>query len=111
MWEPDSLGGPEALAAWQPPRTGQRGRPRDYSEVPIETGHLLRLALSVAAGRRPAPLHYGPGRPECRCARSYHVRPAQSRHYPRYGAGAGTGERAGPRRDRRDRAEGHSAGE
>ena len=36
---------PEALAAWQPPRTGQRGRPRDYSEVAIETGHLLRLAF------------------------------------------------------------------
>ena len=38
-------GTPEALAAWQPPRTGQRGRPRDYSEVAIETGHLLRLAF------------------------------------------------------------------
>ena len=36
---------PEALAAWRPPRTGQRGRPRDYSEVAIETGHLLRLAF------------------------------------------------------------------
>jgi len=36
---------PEALAAWQPPRTEQRGRPRDYSEVAIETGHLLRLAF------------------------------------------------------------------
>jgi hypothetical protein len=36
---------PEALAAWQPPRTGRRGRPRDYSEVAIETGHLLRLAF------------------------------------------------------------------
>ena len=35
---------PEALAAWHPPRTGQRGRPRDYSDVAIETGHLLRLA-------------------------------------------------------------------
>jgi len=39
---------PEALAAWQPPRTGQRGRPRDYSEVAIETGHLLRLAFGRA---------------------------------------------------------------
>ncbi len=29
---------PEALAAWQPPRTGQRGRPRNYSDVAIETG-------------------------------------------------------------------------
>ena len=36
---------PEALAAWQPPRTGQRGRPRDHSDVAIETGHLLRLAF------------------------------------------------------------------
>ena len=36
---------PEAIAAWQPPRTGGRGRPRDYSEVAIETGHLLRLAF------------------------------------------------------------------
>jgi Transposase DDE domain len=36
---------PAALAAWQPPRTGQRGRPRDYSDVAIETGHLLRLAF------------------------------------------------------------------
>ena len=36
---------PEALAAWHPPHTGQRGRPRDYSDVAIETGHLLRLAF------------------------------------------------------------------
>jgi hypothetical protein len=36
---------PEALAAWQPQHTGQRGRPRDYSDVAIETGHLLRLAF------------------------------------------------------------------
>src|SRR5919199_1071722 len=36
---------PEALAAWHPPRTGGRGRPRDYSAVAIETGHLLRLAF------------------------------------------------------------------
>src|SRR3954463_3990681 len=37
---------PEALAAWHPPRrTGRRGRPRDYSDVAIETGHLLRLAF------------------------------------------------------------------
>ena len=36
---------PEAIAAWQPPRTGQRGRPRDYSDVAIETGYLLRPAF------------------------------------------------------------------
>src|SRR3954449_3369328 len=35
---------PEAIA-WQPPRTGRRGRPRDYSDLAIETGHLLRLAF------------------------------------------------------------------
>ena len=36
---------PEALAAWHPPRTGRRGRSRRYSDVAIETGHLLRLAF------------------------------------------------------------------
>src|ERR671921_145929 len=32
---------PEALAAWHPPRTGQRGRPREYSDVAIETGQKV----------------------------------------------------------------------
>ena len=36
---------PEALAAWHPPHTGQRGRPPNYSDVATETGHLLRLAF------------------------------------------------------------------
>src|SRR5918997_2234365 len=36
---------PEALAAWHPPPTGGRGRPRDYSEMATETGHPLRLAF------------------------------------------------------------------
>jgi len=36
---------PEALAAWHPPHTGGRGRPCDYSNVTIATGHLLRLAF------------------------------------------------------------------
>ncbi len=36
---------PEALAAWRPPHAGQRGRPRDHSDVAIGTGHLLRLAF------------------------------------------------------------------
>jgi hypothetical protein len=36
---------PEAVAAWHPPRTGQRGRPPQYAEIAIETGHLLRLAF------------------------------------------------------------------
>src|SRR3712207_6575338 len=36
---------PEALAGWHPPRTGRRGRSRHYSDIAIETGHLLRLAV------------------------------------------------------------------
>jgi len=36
---------PEALAVGHSPRGGQRGRPRDYSDVAIEAGHLLRLAF------------------------------------------------------------------
>src|SRR5215204_5297405 len=35
----------EALAAWHPPKTGRRGRSRTYSDIAIETGHLLRLAF------------------------------------------------------------------
>ncbi len=50
---------PEALAAWHPAHTGQRGRPRDHSDVAIETGHLLRLAFAVRGGR-----------PRVRCAHS-----------------------------------------
>jgi Transposase DDE domain len=37
---------PEAIAAWQAPATGQRGRSPVYSDLAIETGHLLRLAFS-----------------------------------------------------------------
>src|SRR5919112_283482 len=36
---------PEALAAWHPLKTGRRGRSRTYSDIAIETGHLLRLAF------------------------------------------------------------------
>jgi hypothetical protein len=36
---------PEAIAAWQAPPTGQRGRSPFYSNLAIETGHLLRLAF------------------------------------------------------------------
>src|SRR4051794_3501901 len=36
---------PEAIAAWQAPPTGRRGRPPFYSNLAIETGHLLRLAF------------------------------------------------------------------
>ena len=36
---------PEAIAAWQAPPTGRRGRSPYYSSLAIETGHLLRLAF------------------------------------------------------------------
>src|SRR3954466_13509052 len=36
---------PEAIAAWQAPPTGQRGRSPFYSNLAIETGPLLRLAF------------------------------------------------------------------
>jgi hypothetical protein len=36
---------PAAMAAWTPPRSGQRGRPQRYSTVAVETGLLLRLAF------------------------------------------------------------------
>src|SRR3982750_1219145 len=36
---------PEAIAAWHPPLTGKRGRARRYSDLAIETGHLLRFAF------------------------------------------------------------------
>ena len=36
---------PEAIAAWQAPPTGQRGRSPFDSNLAIETGHLLRLAF------------------------------------------------------------------
>src|SRR3954447_16079631 len=36
---------PEAIAAWQAPPTGRRGRSPHYSDLAIETGHLLRLAF------------------------------------------------------------------
>jgi hypothetical protein len=36
---------PEAIAAWQAPPTGQPGRSPLYSNLAIETGHLLRLAF------------------------------------------------------------------
>src|SRR3982751_4423527 len=36
---------PEAVAAWHPLPTGKRGRTRRYSDLAIETGHLLRLAF------------------------------------------------------------------
>src|SRR4051794_7207717 len=36
---------PEAVAAWHASPTGKRGRSHYYSDVAIETGHLLRLAF------------------------------------------------------------------
>src|SRR3954452_4365534 len=36
---------PEAVAAWQASPTGKRGRSHFYSDLAIETGHLLRLAF------------------------------------------------------------------
>lgn len=36
---------PEAIAAWAPSKTGRRGRPREYSDVAVETGLMLRLAF------------------------------------------------------------------
>src|SRR5947209_8767613 len=36
---------PEAIAAWQAPPTGQRGRSPFYSNLAIETGYLLRCAF------------------------------------------------------------------
>jgi Transposase DDE domain len=36
---------PEAIAAWQAPPTGPRGRSPFDSDLAIETGHLLRLAF------------------------------------------------------------------
>ena len=36
---------PEAIAAWAPAATGRRGRPREYSDIAIEVGLMLRLAF------------------------------------------------------------------
>jgi hypothetical protein len=36
---------PEALEAWAPVKTGQRGRPTSYSDIVIETAVMLRLAM------------------------------------------------------------------
>ena len=44
---------PEAIAAWCPPREGRRGRPRDGSDVAIETGHLLFYFLAAPQGGVP----------------------------------------------------------
>src|SRR5438445_11782925 len=45
---------PEAIAAWQAPPTGQRGRPPQYSDLAIEDRASATLGLwsTVAADRR-----------------------------------------------------------
>jgi hypothetical protein len=63
---------PEAIAAWCPPRTGRRGRPRDHSEVAIETGHL---------GLRRNPCH-GPHRPSRFIAAVIHLPRARAKPAP-----------------------------
>lgn len=37
----------EAIKAWKPEKTGGRGRPKDYSELAIETCLFLRLVFSL----------------------------------------------------------------
>jgi len=36
---------PEALEAWAPEKTGERGRPTPYSDIVIEAAVMLRLAM------------------------------------------------------------------
>lgn len=38
---------PEAIAAWQVPHTGRRGRARSYSDLAIEPGRLLGVSLAI----------------------------------------------------------------
>ena len=101
---------PEALAAWHPPRTGQRGRPRDYSDGAIETGHLLRLAFGrpwrqtegLPRSLATLLLGQGIGIPD----HTTFSLPAPPRPGAHQRAGGGPEERAGSRRDRRHRPEG-----
>ena len=92
---------PEALAAWHPPKTGRRGRSRTYSDIAIETGHLLRLAFGrPSADRRPAALARHPAWLGYRRSRPYDLLPAQPRPDARQVAGAGPEDRTCSRRDR-----------
>ena len=69
---------PEALAAWHPPHTGQRGRPRLLGRGDRDRSLAApRLWSSMAAGRRPAALTRDPAGPWRRSARPHHVLPAQ----------------------------------
>src|SRR5215204_5442957 len=99
---------PEALAAWHPPRTGRRGRSRAYSDIAIETGHLLRLAFGRPWRQTEGLLRslasllgLSIGVPD-----PHHLLPAQPRPGARHGAGASGEDGSRPRRDRRHRAEG-----
>jgi hypothetical protein len=93
---------PEALAAWHPPRTGQRGRPRDYSEVAIETGHLLRLAFGRPWRQTEGLLRSLTALLDCehRRSRPYDIRAAQPWAGIGPDLGPGTSERTSPRRNR-----------
>src|SRR3954463_4956664 len=112
-----------AAAARQPHGLGDAGgarglapAPEDWSEGPatrlLGRGDRDRapaapgLWSALAANRRSAALTHDPARGERRCAGPHHVFPAQPWPGTRYGAGASPGERAGSRRDRRDRPEG-----
>ncbi len=96
---------PEALAAWQPPPTGQRGRPRDGHGDRDRTPAALGLWPSVAADRGPAPFRCGSARDRRRRARPHEVLPSQSRAGARRVAGTRPGERPRARGDRRDEPE------
>jgi len=37
----------EALAAWRPAKTGARGRPREYSDLAIETALFIRRVFHL----------------------------------------------------------------
>src|SRR4051794_18920659 len=104
---------PEAIAAWTPAPTGRRGPPRDYSDIALESGLMLRLAprlredklrSAVGSDRRPAGLDHGAARSGPAGARPHDVLAAQ--HRPGGRDGPEDGERSGPRRHRQHRAEG-----
>jgi transposase len=48
---------PEALEAWAPAKTGQRGRPTSYSDIVIETAVMLRSIIQILGLDLPVPDH------------------------------------------------------